>query len=709
MDIKSFLKVVNKYKWLLILVPVVTVIITYFLVQKLPKQYKSNVQISTGLLDPTKKVISDQTTDFFAVSQRFNNIIEKLKQKKIINMLSYNLIINDLEDPSKSFKKYSKQIDSLGPQKRLEVLALYRARLAAGDLLTLNDDKGQYKLYSIVGSMGYGEEDLRNKINISHADNSDFINIEYISENPNLSAYLVNTLAKEFIGSYIADVSTNENNSNELLDSLVKQKRAVRDAKTNELSSFKLSHNVVNLPEQASAVDGQIRDLESQKDGLQRQIDQDQAALDLINNDLKNTDAGSTKTDNRELVNLLSQLQAANRVLIDQPTAANHKKADSLSALYDLKRDQNSNNNVYNPTLSKQTLFAQKQSTTLELSRANASFKSIDSRLAHLRAQFSQMMPYGSEIQVMETAQAQAEKDYEDALTRFNNSKTIQNVSGLRLQIEQIGLPGNAEPSKRSIYLAGAGFASFALCLCFLLVVFALDNSINDLRQLERATKAKAIGALNMIQGNERNIRDIWNDKSGNQNYEIYRDLLRSLRFEISNVMDAENKKILGITSLVAGEGKTFTAYSLAYAFAMTGKKILLIADELPVVKSDNQSIAKSQNFDTYLIKKEINTEDLITILSKSMVQNSLLETQSIKSLQAGFEGLREEFDMIIIDVNSLHNMNIAKEWLLFTEMNVAMFEAKKALTDNDIQFVKYINTKPGFIGWILNKLEVKK
>lgn len=712
MDIKSFLKLVNKYKWLLILLPVATVTITYFLVQNLPKQYKSDVQIATGLLDPTKKVISDQTVDLFKVSQEFSSIIEKMKMKTSINKLSYNLIIHDLSDPSKSFTKYSKSVDSLDQQKKQDMIALYKEKLLSKSILILSDDKGKYKLYSIVESMGYGEDALRKKLDISHADNSDFINIEYISENPDLSAYVVNTLATSFIDDYTADVSVNETNSNELLDSLVKQQKKIYDAKTGELAAFKLSHNVINLPEQAAGIDAQIKSLETQKGNLQLTIDQDNAALEYINSELKSTDpdiAGSSRADNRELINLQTQLQTASTNQVDHPSAANRKKIDSITILLNVKRDQNSNENVYNPVATKQNLQSQKQAKVIELRSLNASFKSIDATLTRLRGQFNQMMPYGSEIQAMEIAQTQAEKDYNDALTRYNNSKTIQNVSGFHLEIEQKGLPGNPEPSKRAIYLGGAAFVSFSLCMGFLFILFVLDHSITDMRQLERVTKSRVIGPLNIIQGNERNIRDIWNDKSGNQNYEIYRDLLRSIRFEISNRMDGADKKILGITSLVAGEGKTFIAYSLAYAFAMTGKKILLIADELPVVKSDNKGLAKSQNFDTFLIKKEINTEDLITVLSKSMVQSSLLETQSIKSLQAGFEGLREEFDMIIIDVNSLHNMNIAKEWLLFTEMNVAIFESKKALTENDMEFVKYIKDKPDFIGWILNKIEVKK
>jgi uncharacterized protein involved in exopolysaccharide biosynthesis len=713
MDIKSFFKLINRYKWLLILVPITAVTVTYFLVQNLPQQFKSNVQISTGLLDPTKAVITDQSVDLFKVNQQFSSITEKLIMKKSLDLLSYSLILHDLENPSKKFKKYSERVDSLNQEQRQDVIALYRDKLLSRSLLTVNDDKGKYKLFSIAASMGYMDWIIMKKLDVSHNDNSDYIDIAYTSENPDLSAFLVNTLATEFISSYTNDIHNNEANSNELLDSIVARKKAYMDSKNAALSSFKMSNGVINLPDQAGAVTSEITRYESQRTDISSKIDQDEAALSAINSKLRMGDSdnpGSTRNDNTALVNLRTQLQAANNYLVDHPTnIAGRRRLDSITRLLSAAREQNTNDNILDPRASKQSLVSQKNSFEISLASLKASFKTIDAQLTSLRSQYNKMMPYDANIQNMQREAELATKEYTDALDGYNKSKNIQSVSGFHMQIDQKGMPGNPEPSKRILYLAGAGIGSFALCLAFLLAVFALDNSVTTLRQLERATKAKSIGGLNTISGNERNIREIWNDKSGNQNYEIYRDLLRALRFEISNQMDAENKKILGITSLVTGEGKTLIAYGLAYAFAMTGKKILLIADELPVVKSDSKSLAKSQNFDTFLIKKEINTEDLITVLNKNMVQSSLLESQSFKSLQAGFDSLRADFDMVIIDVNSLHNMNIAKEWLLFTEMNVAVFSYGRTMGENDHELANYIKNKPGFIGWIMNKMELPK
>ncbi len=709
MDIKAFLKLVKKYKWVLILVPIIAVIITYFLVQNLPKQYSSEVQISTGLLDPSKKLISSENTDFFQINQQFSNIMEKFKMKKIINILSYNLILHDLEQPKSAFRKYSDKIDSLSAEQKQELINLFREKLVAKSVLTLADNNGKYKLYDIVESMGYGETGLKKEIDISHSDNSDFINIEYVSDNPNLSAYLVNTLASEFIVNYSSDVNTNQNKSIGLLDSVLKKKEVTMNAKNGSLSDFKRNKGVLNLDEQSATVYAQITQYEGQRADALRQIQSTQGAINTIQSKLDGSDPninGSSRADNREIVSLKKEREAANNAFIENGfRASDQKRVDSLTKIIQSKSNQNFDENVYDPRASKQSLGTQKTQLEIAQQTAKSSIRSIDNELASLRAKYSSMVPYDADIQNYEREADLATKEYMTALDQYTQSRNNQ-AMGLRLQIEQVGLPGNPEPSKKIIYLAGSGAGSFFICLGYVFFVFMLDHKIKSASQLAHATKSNTVGVLNKIEGNERSIREIWNDKTGNTNYEIYRDMLRSLRFEITEKMDADNSKILGITSLLAEEGKTFIAYSLAYAFAMTGKKVLLIADELPVVKAESKALATSQNFQTFLIKKEIHTEDLITIMNKSTARESLLEMQSIKSLKAGFDVLREEFDIVIVDVNSLHDINIAKEWLLFTEKNISVFEYGKVLSDNDKEFVDYIKKLPGFLGWVLNKTD---
>jgi uncharacterized protein involved in exopolysaccharide biosynthesis/Mrp family chromosome partitioning ATPase len=712
MDIKSFLRLVNRYKWLLIIVPVLAITITYFLVQKLPKQYSSEVRISTGLLDPSKKLISAETTDFFKISQQFSNIIEKLKAKKITDLLSYNLMIHDLQRPNESFRSYSSQLDSLSQEQRAELLNDIKARLAKKTILTAADNKGKYRLYDLVASMRYSEGDLTEDIEVSHVENSDFIDIRFVSENPDLSAFVVNTLASEFILNYSSDINANQNVSLAMLDSLMKRKEMVMNEKNAALSNFKRTKGVLNLDEQSATVYSQISQYEVQRAQALREIQSNQGAISIIEGKLRGNDPfvkGSSRNDNQEIIRLKRQLEVANASFIDNNfNAKDQRKIDSLTRIISEKSARNIDENVLDPRTSKQSLVQQKLALEIALQQARSSISTLDNQLAILRARYRSMVPYDADIQNYEREAELATKDYTAALDSYNTNRTVQKM-GLQLEIEQFGLPGNPEKSKDVLYIAGAGFSSLTLCFAFLFILFLADSSIVTVSQLELATKSKSLGVINFIEGSERSIRDIWADKSGNSNYETFKDLLRSLRFEIGGKMDADGSKILGITSLVSGEGKTFISYSLAYAFAMTGKKILLIADDQLVVKSDSKQLSTSQNFQKFLIKKEVHVEDLITVMNKNTEKDSLLEIQNINNLKSGFDVLRKEFDLILIDINSLSDVNITKEWLLFTEQTICVYESGRSLTEGDRKYIDYIKKHPGFIGWVLNKYKDQK
>jgi len=711
MDFKLFLERVIKYKWFLIGIPLLVVIITFFLVKKLPKKYESEAQISTGILDRSKKVISNETVDFFSVNQQFDNIVEKITMKKIIDILTYNLVLHDLDNPSTAFKPYPQSFEAYNAGQRKEIAALFRKKLLDKSILTLDDDKGKFKLFTIAEDMGYGEEDIDENLDVSHTGNSDLIILKYVSENPSLSAYVVNTLSTEFISNYSTDVSVNQNSSARLLDSLLRGKKELMDSKNAQLSAFKKNKGVLNLNEQSATVYNQISEYESQRANAIRIIQSNSGAIATIEGKLKGSDKfinGSSRGDNQEIVNLNRQLKAANNAFIDGGfKASDQRRIDSLNRILTNKTSTNADENVLDPKTSKQDLVQQKLALEIAMQQAKSSLQSINSELGVLRSRYSSMVPFDADIQNYERDAELATKDYMAALDRFNDSKTNQKL-GVNLEIEQYGVSGNPKPSKKALYIAGSGIGSLTLCLGLILLMVVIDSSITDVRKLETTTKSVAVGVINHIGTKETSARNIWNDKSNEANYTIYKDQIRSIRFEIFNKMETKGSKILGITSFRPNAGKTFISYSLAYAFALTGKKVLLIADEQPYYKSDEKALTTSQTFQSFLAKKEFHTEDLITVMNKSLEKGSLLENQNVVSLRNGFDILKEEFDYIIIDINTLTDVNISKEWLMFTEQNIAVCEYATSIDDTEQTYVTYIKEQPGFLGWILNKVEDK-
>ena len=714
MEIKRFLKLFKKYLWILILLPILAAAITYFLSHNIPKEYISEAQISTGLVDQSKQLSSQAQNDYFKTSQQFSNIIEKMKMRKIVSILSYNLIIHDLESTKTAFRKYSPKLDSLSSGQRTELSNIYKQRLSQKLPITVYDNKGKYKLYDILGSMGYDDAGLTKELLVYRPDNSDFVNIQFKSENPVLSAYVVNTLAREFISNYSIDVNVNQNNSIALLDSLLKKKEETMNEKNNALKNFKMQNGVLDLDGQSSSVYAKITEYEEKKAQAIENIQANQGALTAINKRLSNNGTSYSNAevarDNSRIIALKNQLKVANDSYIDGNfKVADKKRVDSLQSLLNIQSQRNSDNNVVDPIVSKQNLIQQKLALEISTAQIRNTISSIDKQLSVLKSQYSTMVPFDAGIQNFERDAEVTTKDYMAALDRTNQSRTEQNT-GLKLQLAQVGLPGPPQKSKAILYVGLSGVGTFMTCFSFLILLFLLDNTINTTSQLASATKSNVIGSLNLIDENGVDIKSIWNDKAGNSAYSIHKDLLRSLRFEISNILAKDDSKILGITSLGSGEGKTYLSSNLAYAYSMTGKKVLLIAgDAIKTApsSSDTKQLQIIQNFETFLVKKEIESPDLITRLTKVEENRSLLEIQNERNLRSGFDLLKKEFDIVIIDIDSLLNINLAKEWLSFTDKNIAVFAAGRSLIEPDKDLIAFLKKQPGFIGWVLNKVRL--
>lgn len=709
METNKFLKLLKRHLWVIILIPLLTVLVTYLLVKDLPEEYKSEAQISTGLADQSQQMTSNQNMDYFRINQQFSSMIEMMKMKKNIDILSYHLILHDLKSPQNAFVKLSDDVEKLTPAEKADAIAFYSRKLYEKSPITVADN-GKIKYYDILRSMGYDEKSIRKNLEINRNDNSDFISVEYVSPDPLLSAFAVNTLSTEFINNYGLTVNQNQEKSIALLDSLLKSKEQVMNAKNSSLKNYKMENGVLNLGTQSDILYAQISDFEQRKAQAIRDVQANQGAIAGINSKLNSSNSnyvgGSVVKDNNDIINLRNQLQIANERYVDNNfNPADKRKVDSLQNLLSNQVSRTSDRYLTNPVAAKENLLEQKRSLEVALDLAKNSIRSIDRELAQLKAKYNALVPFDAGIQGYERDADVATKEYLEVLERYNQGNIEKSV-GLRLNIAQLGLPGLPLTSKRLLYTSLSGVSSLFLCLLALLIIFLLDHSINNSRQLAKVTHTPVLGSLINIKEPATDMKLIWNNNS-DAKYSLYKDMLRSLRFEIDHQLSLNNN-VLGITSLRPGEGKTFLARSLAYAFAMTDKKVLLISDtEHQDVK--HKELPAGQLFENFLVKREIQKEDYITVLNTNSSNGSLLEIQNEKNLKAGFEILKNEFDIIIIDISSMGNTNKAKEWLLFTDKNISVFEAGKSLNENDKEFVSFMKHQEGFLGWVLNKVHIRE
>jgi uncharacterized protein involved in exopolysaccharide biosynthesis len=715
MDFKELVRHIWRFKWFLLAIPIITVVIVNYKTKDLPRQYQSQALISAGVADQNKSAIPGlPNLDFFKENQQFTNIIEKIKLKKVMSILSYKLIIHDLENPNHQFEPSSKMIDSMSASEKEDALKEFKARLARQETMSLNDPESA-RLYNIIASKYYDDESINKSLIVAHSDGSDFISVTFTSGNPELAAFVVNTLSEAFLAINDADQDVSQGNSIATLDSVVKQKRALMVSKNDSLSRFKNNSGVLNVEKQSETAYAQIIAAQSKRADALREIQNDQGALAAVESKLKNGDPYANNdhliADNRRADALRSELSVVNRKKVDDiynpsALAADNRRLDSLNTLINAEvLKQAGPNTIIDPSAARTALIQQHNDLGVKLAAAKNGISSIDREIASITSSYNKMVPYDANIANYQREADQATKDYVDALNRFNLAQTAQSV-GAKVKIAQYGVIGAPEPSKRKVFIIVAGVGSFIFCFAIVVALFFLDGRIKTPYQLARDTGIPVIGSLNLIKNPNDSIRDIWHNEA-NWDDVAFKNLLRSLRLDIANAMLDDNSKILGITSLAPEEGRSFIATNLAYAFAMTGKLVMLIASETQALENASNVPQLGDNFENFLVRREIHVDHLITTLKKNDNGVSLLEMQNSANVRAGFDLLKNEFDIIIIDINSFRDLNIAKEWLLFTDKSVAVFKAGREMNDRDKELLNQLKTQPGFMGWIMNRVKL--
>src|SRR5690606_24636045 len=424
----------------------------------------------------------------------------------------------------------------------------------------------------------------------------------------------------------------------------------------------------------------------------------------------KNSDLVSVNiAENNQIISIKSQLQKANERYVDNNfKAEDARKIDSLQSMLSTLIASSANNSIgSNPRALRQSLIQQKMTMEVDLDKAKSGLSVILKDLAQLRGQYSRLVPNDAGMKNFEREAEIATKEYLNTLDLYNKNNIVSST-GIRPQLAQAGVVNPAEPSKQFIFVGLAAFGAFGTCILVLIIAFLLDQKIWDPEQLKGITQKRVLGVINKIVPNDKDLKTIWEEDGVSKDYVTYKELLRSLRFEIDKDLKSDNKQIIGITGLFSGAGSSFIASSLAYSFARTKKRILLIGGEYALDKSpETKEIGPNQYFDSYIIKRELETSDRITKLTTNAKNESLLEVYNEDMLRKGFEELKKEFDIIIIDIHSLQTVHKAKEWLMFTDKSLAVYPSGHSIGSYEKELISFMNKQAGFMGWVLNKAKM--
>jgi len=707
MDLSSFFKLLLRHKYTLVVVPVIAVIITFFLVRNQPDSYISESQIATGIVDQTQSFGAAAFLQESKITQDFSNLTAMLRSKRMLDQISYQLMIHDLTN-TEPYRKPSKLLKELNSSARAHAVKVYKEMYSKMQPLSLfNSD--QNGLHKLLASMKYDDQSLTKTLSVYRADNSDYINISFESEDPELSAFVVNSLSNEFIKHYTTLVKVNQRKAINFYSDLLQVKQDTLDARMAALKNYKIRNRVLNLDEQAKALYGQIADFETRREEAGKETITNLNAAKTIDQKFTPNKRGYAESAvidiNQKIVNVRAQLQDLNYLYVQtgfKPVLKN--RIDSLQRVINGLIGQSADKYSNNPLAIKQDLIEQRSQLEIQHEIAKSSVKPIGNELSRLNNRITQLVPHEAVVQAYESSIQIAKDEYMEILAKYNQTLLDSNFTTKLRQIE-VGMPGAAQPSKKMLLVIISGIISFVFCLVVLFLLFFFDDSVKTPRQLADKTKMPVLGHIYKLTSPSIDLKQVWTDNQGGD-HQLIKNLLQSIRFEVDT--DLQDGKILLINSLAQAEGKTFLAINLAYAYAQVNKKVLLIDGNFTntgITEAVKPGLFIEDILTGHVPEQQLNPASRITVAGNKGGDISLMQIAAESQITSQLQQLKAQFDVVIIESSALCTLNKAKEWIGFADKIVTVFKAGRTIKNSEKPAIDYLTELPGkFSGWVLNE-----
>lgn len=729
MEFLYLFKALNRQKWIIIISVVVAVAAAYFLTRNQKREYKSVAQIATGFTTNDEVRFTNERYNGPQAEIKFNNVIENVTSSKVLNLLSYDLLLHDLTE-----KTPFKQVDQ--NQAGHEVLKKLPAATA---VQLLNEKRAQLQplrkdvpqeaqLLSYVTAYGYDVETISKQLQVTRVPKTDYINLTYTSGNPELSAFALNTLVQKFETYYTQNKLQHSDTSIATLDSLVQQKKEELDRRTAAKTSFMAAHGIVDVTLQGSNALQQSDNLNTQL-GRERATREETAfKIQQLDQQIRAAKATTTagtgssggNSDNLTYVSLKNQYKNLYREYVDKGSNDQQMK----------KRLEDLNNQMrqLEPTTNQAARTDNGASLADDLQRqktnAEGELRGIDSRIASIQTQMNQNSGSLNSIAAKSADMEKLDREIGLASADYNNAKerltAVRNVRDLGLSsfsqtlVAQPAL--QPEPTHRALIIALAGVSAFILSALAVMLLAFLDSSIRTPSQFQNLTSLKLLGVVNHVKLNSGILEGVGAYGGDHKlRNDTFRELLRKVRYEIEN----SGKKIFLFTSTEPRQGKTTLIQALSYSLSLVKKKVLIIDTNFCNNDLTAAISAKPVLEKFYVNGRGFMLEDIRPLITQTSVEGVDMigceggnytprEILPKNHLLNYLNELTTVYDFIFLEGAPLNDYTDTKELIHYSDGIVAVFSSEASLSATDKESIRFFkqNDKK-FLGAILNKVQV--
>ncbi len=452
------------------------------------------------------------------------------------------------------------------------------------------------------------------------------------------------------VEAYNEDANEDKNEVARKTEEFIKERiqviRGELDETEGEIEGFKRSNDLINLPTDASSALTQTTEFQKKQVEIQTQMNLVKSLLDYVNNPGNNysvipANIGITNPVTNSLLQEYNSLVLRrNRLLSSAPeeSPAVKQLTEQVMVTWDAVRQHLAG--IYND------LQIQKNS-------ADQQFALFSGKVSSTPTQERAMNNMGRQQEIKSGIYLMLLQKREE------NFISQASIAAKARVIDAPQREGKVSPRSNLIMLAAFLFG-LLLPLAILYLQDLLHYRINGREDLQRLSKLAVLADIpytwELTEG-ERGI--VVKENKNNMMEESFRGLRTNLRFVLG-----KDEKVIGFTSCVPTEGKTFVATNLGMSLALLGKRVLIVGLDIRkprLVRLFGLSSAK-QGLTNYLAGNKPDFQLLEEQIIRGVLKPNLdvlpagiippnpgeLITRDI--LDQGFEHLKTIYDYILVD-----------------------------------------------------------
>ena len=594
-----------KIRWYLVILPLIALIVAWFLTRHMERVYDTNTTIYTGMItgynmEGTGSVGGNSQTNInnLMLIITTDNTIHEVALRLFARCMMYG---NPNKDNNYISAEHFRELNATVPA---EVKALIKHNSEAQTYSNLKAYEKPMQDNYLFGLLNYhpyfGINNITSRLKVLQLNGSDIIDIAYSANDPGIAYNTLDILNEVFKRQYENIRFGETNNVIKFFEKEVARLYRILTNAEDDLIRYNISKRIINYGEQTkqltvlesqqqNAVNDQLMNYTTTKalmDYLERQLG-NRAQIIRSNREFTNGVRDISRIQSRisNLQLMSSENGGADAEAQQELAKAQQDLQEATGRVRSLTRDIEAASFNTETGVKANKMIDNWLEQVLLLEKAKAMANAQDIMQQRLDQQYLFYAPIGATIDRKERHIGFIEGNYMEMLKALNAARLRQRnlqmtTASLRV-LNPPMFPLNAQPTNRLMILLGAFLLTFMLTALYFFIIELLDRTLRDRMRSERITKIPVMGCF---------------PKESNLRYRRYNKTisdmaLRQLSKALLPHFKEGQQNVLNLISTDAANGKSYLAQELENYWISIGLQVRRLTYDEDFLAEDSRYI----------------------------------------------------------------------------------------------------------------------